>query len=248
MKIGDKNLVNYRRVKKILRCRIQLVNHKASSAPPWFSTALDFKSTSHQVKVQEAAINFQAWGEIGSGGIILVHGGAAHARWWDFIAPLLAPNTRVLAIDLSGHGDSERRDSYSLDLWAEEVMAVALAGGIGESPIIIGHSMGGLVGIKAGRNFGSEIAGVIAIDSPVRRLSPENVDAAVGKDFGALRVYESKEDIVGRFRTIPEQATLPFAQDYVASVSIREVSGGWVWKFDPNISRKASSQKVISIN
>ncbi|CAB4690322.1 unannotated protein [freshwater metagenome] len=200
--------------------------------------ALDSRPTSHRVSVQGALINSQAWGEVGNGGLILVHGGAAHARWWDFIAPLLAPNKRVLAIDLSGHGDSANRDAYSLDLWAEELMAVALAGGVKENPIIIGHSMGGLVGLKAGRDYGREIAGVITIDSPVRKISPENDGSGEGKQFGALRVYESKEDIVGRFRTIPEQATLPFAQDYVASVSIREVSGGWVWKFDPNISKK----------
>ena len=46
---------------------------------------------------------------------MLVHGGAAHSRWWDHIGPLLADGRLVVAIDLSGHGDSARRESYSLD-------------------------------------------------------------------------------------------------------------------------------------
>ena len=51
---------------------------------------------------------------------MLVHGGAAHSRWWDHIAPMLTEGWRVVAVDLSGHGDSDRRDHYSLDTWARE--------------------------------------------------------------------------------------------------------------------------------
>ena len=31
---------------------------------------------------------------------VLLHGGAAHAHWWDGVAPLLTPYGRVLALDL----------------------------------------------------------------------------------------------------------------------------------------------------
>ena len=62
-------------------------------------------------------------------GIVLVHGGAAHSRWWDHIGPLLAADRRVVAIDLSGHGDSGRRESYSFDAWAGEMLAVAADAG-----------------------------------------------------------------------------------------------------------------------
>ena len=54
-----------------------------------------------------------------------MHGGAAHAHWWSFLAPQLAKQYYVVAPDLSGHGDSGRRTSYPRELWAREVLAVA---------------------------------------------------------------------------------------------------------------------------
>ena len=61
--------------------------------------------------------------------------------------PRFAAEFRVLAVDLSGHGDSGHRDGYSLEQWTDEVMAVAEAGGIDGRPVVIGHSMGGFVTI-----------------------------------------------------------------------------------------------------
>lgn len=46
--------------------------------------------------------------------LVFVHGAAAQASWWDHVAPLLAADRRVTAIDLSGHGDSEWRPAYDM--------------------------------------------------------------------------------------------------------------------------------------
>ncbi len=86
-----------------------------------------------------------------------MHGGAAHAGWWDTTAPFLAAEHRVIAIDLSGHGDSDRRESYAIATWATEVVAVAAAES-DEAPIVFGHSMGGFVALTAGRDYGPLVA------------------------------------------------------------------------------------------
>ena len=54
---------------------------------------------------------------------------AAHSGWWDHIAPFLSRTHRVIAPDLSGHGDSDCRDAYDLDIWAQELLAVPAAAG-----------------------------------------------------------------------------------------------------------------------
>ena len=56
---------------------------------------------------------------------MFVHGGAAHAYWCTHVATQFASNYRIAALDLSGHGDSDRRDRYSLEKWTDEVIAVA---------------------------------------------------------------------------------------------------------------------------
>ncbi len=220
---------------------IEPVNHSIVSAVPnWFKAAIATVAECGEVTVAGVPISYRSWGERGQSGLLLVHGGAAHARWWDHIAPLLASGCRVVAIDLSGHGDSGRRPSYSLDLWADEVMAVVIDAGIAELPTIIGHSMGGFVTLRVASRYGAEIAGVVTIDSPIRAITPEEQAAAQHQAFGPLRVYSDRAEILKRFRPIPDQETLPYISRYIAETSIREVAGGWSWKFDPKIFGRAS--------
>jgi pimeloyl-ACP methyl ester carboxylesterase len=212
-----------------------LASVDAAQPPSWFRTAIDTPADVGATDVRGATITYRTWGAPGQAGIVLVHGGAAHARWWDHIAPLLAGGHRVAALDLSGHGDSGRRDRYTLDVWAEEVLAVAAAAGIEGPPVVIGHSMGGFVTLRAASIYGSRLAGAVAIDSPVRDLTLEEQAAREHLAFGPLRVYPSREAAISRFRPVPDQPVLPYIASHVARTSIRAVDGGWSWKFDPRI-------------
>jgi pimeloyl-ACP methyl ester carboxylesterase len=207
--------------------------------PEWFTKALATAPQERRVDVDGTTISYLAWGDPGPRGLVLVHGGGAHAHWWDHIAPLLALDRRVLALDLSGHGDSGRRDTYTLDAWATEVLAVAADAGLTEPPTVIGHSMGGLVTLRLASLFGTRLAGAVVIDSPVRNrdLTPEEMAARERRAFGPLRVYPSREDAIAHFRTIPPQETLPYATAHVAATSVRPApdGDGWTWKFDPRI-------------
>ncbi|HXP53600.1 MAG TPA: alpha/beta hydrolase [Streptosporangiaceae bacterium] len=209
------------------------------SAPEWFTKALASQPDARSVSVDGTSISYLAWGDPGPRGIVLVHGGGAHAHWWDHIAPLLAQDRRVVALDLSGHGDSDRRDSYSMTAWAQEILAVAADAGLTEPPTVIGHSMGGLVTLRLASRYGTRIAGAVIIDSPVRDrdLTPEEIAARERRAFGPLRVYPTREVAMTHFRTIPPQETLPYTAAHVAATSIRPTpdGDGWTWKFDPHI-------------
>ena len=80
-------------------------------APKWFSRALKHTPESSTVQVEGCPIRCLRWGDPDAPGIVLVHGGAAHAHWWSFLAPMLASAYNVVAFDMSGHGDSGRRDA-----------------------------------------------------------------------------------------------------------------------------------------
>jgi pimeloyl-ACP methyl ester carboxylesterase len=216
--------------------------------PQWFSRALAIEPDIGATEVAGTTIRYRAWGDRGQPGVVLVHGGAAHSRWWDHVAPLLAAGRRVAAMDLSGHGDSGRRTVYSLDIWADELIAVAEAAGIAGPPVLVGHSMGGFVTLTAARRHGAVLTGVLAIDSPVRELTPEEKAARDRQAFGPLRVYPSREEALKRFRPIPDEGpVLSYVVDYIAAESIREVPGGWSWKFDPKIfGRPALSPSLLT--
>ena len=209
--------------------------------PTWYQSAMCSPVECGTISVDGADVAYRAWGERGGDGIVLVHGGAAHARWWDHVGPFLAGRQRVVALDLSGHGDSGRRPHYSLDLWARETLEVAVHAGIAGTPTLIGHSLGGYVTLQAAMVFGSAITGVVVIDSPVRDTTPEEQAAFEQRAFGPLRIYPSRAAAIARFRPVPEQADLlRYVVAHVAATSICEVDGGWTWKFDPAIFTRTS--------
>src|SRR5947207_4958124 len=98
--------------------------HVMKEAPDWFKRAIATPYAEHTITVDGCPLRYLAWGDPGNPGLVLVHGGAAHAHWWSFLAPLLLQHYSVIAVDLTGHGDSGRRDAYPRRTWAEEVVPV----------------------------------------------------------------------------------------------------------------------------
>ncbi len=205
-------------------------------APPWFRTALNVPFTDDAVDVDGCSVHYLAWGRPGRRGLVFVHGGGAHAHWWTHIAATFGDDLRVLAVDLSGHGDSGHRSTYGLEQWTDEVMAVAAAGGIDGNPVVIGHSMGGFVTIATAARHAAHVSGVIVCDSPVTEPDPEIGAFRLKEAFGQPRTYETIEEGLRRFRTVPAQENyVDFVMDHVARRSLHQVEGGWQWKFDRQI-------------
>jgi pimeloyl-ACP methyl ester carboxylesterase len=199
-------------------------------APGWFTRALADAPEHRTVDVEGAAVHYRAWGDPAAPGLVLVHGGAAHSGWWDHVAPQLTSH-RVVALDLTGHGDSGRREVYDMHQWAREVVAVAAAEGLAR-PVVVGHSMGGWVAVTAGVEHGDAVTAVAYIDSPLNDQPPE--EARLAERRRPRRVHPTAEEALARFRTLPPQdVVLPYVREHVARESLREVEGGWTWKFDP---------------
>src|SRR5690349_24854381 len=112
-----------------------------ANAPDWFRRALAVPFEQGEVDVDGAAVRFLAWGEPGRRGLVFVHGGGAHAHWWTHVAARFHRDFRVVAIDLSGHGDSGHREEYGLEQWTDEVVAVARAAEVDGPAVVVGHSM-----------------------------------------------------------------------------------------------------------
>lgn len=218
-------------------------------APEWFRRALAVPTEAGEVVVDGATIRFLAWGEPDRRGLVLVHGGGAHAHWWTHVAARLAGDLRVVALDLSGHGDSDHRDTYSLEQWTDEVIAVVEAGRIVGPPVVVGHSMGGFVTIATAAVHSDRLAGAIVCDSPVTQPDPEIESYRLKEAFGTARTYASVAEAVARFRTVPPQPNyLDYVMDHVARRSLRAADGGWQWKFDRRVFEQfAGSMRGIAL-
>ncbi len=204
-------------------------------APEWFRRALLAPVTVSTVDVDGCPIAYRHWGDPGNPAVVLVHGGGAHSRWWDHVAPLLIHGRSVYALDLSGHGDSGRRPLYSFAQWAREILAVATLS-MREGPAaVVAHSMGGWAAIEAAALAGDDLKGIVVVDTPIRERSPEEDEARRQDAFGPLRLYPTVGEAMSRFHPVPNQPNLlAYVIDHVARTSMRQVPGGWMWKFDRN--------------
>jgi N-formylmaleamate deformylase len=117
--------------------------------------------------------------------IILVPGITSPAATWGFVAERLGRKFDTYVVDLRGRGLSEGGDQldYSLDACAADLVELADALSLANY-IVLGHSMGARIGIRAARNSKSRINRLILVDPPVtgpgRRPYPIDLDWLLG--------------------------------------------------------------------
>lgn len=183
------------------------------------------------IVVDDVDIAWERWSRTGAPRVVLVHGTSAHTAWWHHTVGWLADAYDVVAVDLSGHGDSGRRDEYDLDTWSREVLAIVdeVCGG---KAALVGHSIGGLVASGAAAIRPDAVSAMVLVDCIVSE--PEGV--ARPPTAGGGTVFPTVEDALGRYRLMPPQP-VPDVRvlTYVAERSLRPVDGGWTWKVDPAI-------------
>ncbi len=96
--------------------------------------------------------------------LIFIHGWSCDRSYWREQLPYFAKKNRVVAIDLAGHGESGlNRKAWTLDAFADDVAAVAAKLRL-KQVVLIGHSMGGSVIVKAAPKFPGQVIGLVTVD------------------------------------------------------------------------------------
>jgi len=212
-----------------------------SETPDWFWEAIETKSESSYVEVADCDVHYLSWSEPSENGLLFVHGHNAHAHWWDFIAPFFKDEFHTVALDLTGMGDSDHRDEYSSDLYAQEIIAVADATGMSRKTTLVAHSFGGMMALHTVRLHPERFSGLILVDSGVRH--PEDIeerDPSVDR-WSQAKIYPSREVAQSRFRLQPaQQCDNQYIVDHIARNSIEydDVEDGWAWKFDEELNSR----------
>ena len=95
--------------------------------------------------------------------VVLLHGLTFDRRMW---APMVdaLKGRRVLALDLPGHGDSCRRNSYDLRE-VVEVLHDAIRAAQVTRPVLVGHSIGGVLATMYASSY--PVRAVMNVDQPL---------------------------------------------------------------------------------
>ena len=203
--------------------------------PDWFWQAVDTEAESRTVEVEECDVAYRFYPSPGKPGLLLIHGMNAHSRWWDFIAPQLLDRYQVAAMDLTGMGDSDYRYEYSSSTYAKEIVAVMDDAGFDTNALIVAHSFGGYMSVKAVNLYPERFGGLVLVDSGIRHPDepvpdPPKMGGATGK------VYPDRESALMRFRLQPPQpCENEYILQYIAKNSLMRDEDGWAWKFDEDL-------------
>jgi pimeloyl-ACP methyl ester carboxylesterase len=176
-------------------------------------------------------MNKRTWGDKGKPPVILLHALACHSGWWNWVAPYLENDYYLIAPDLRGHGHSGWAESYRFEDYAADIEE--LAKGLNRPYAIVGHSMGGYVGLNiASRNVYPPSALLVCdmkVDSPEEELA--GLHKAAGR---SARTYETLEDAVAKYKLLPPQHNAPV--DWVTQVAEecfhQQKDGSWCERFD----------------
>ena len=104
---------------------------------------------SRNVVINHLRLHLLEWGEPDAPPLLLLHGGNQSAHSWDLVSLHLADRYHIYALDQRGHGDSEwaRDAEYAPDQMARDALALIAQEGVA-APIVVGHSMGGMVTMR----------------------------------------------------------------------------------------------------
>src|SRR5438874_10886686 len=104
--------------------------------------------------------------------LIFVHGWTCNADFWKDSYSAF-PGYRVIAIDLPGHGQSDKPQAdYSMAYFARSIEAVMKAAKIKQA-VLVGHSMGTPVIRQFYRLFPQETLGLVIVDGALKPFGPK---------------------------------------------------------------------------
>jgi pimeloyl-ACP methyl ester carboxylesterase len=189
-------------------------------------------------------LHYVDWGNDSAPPLLLIHGGRDHARSWDHLARALRPDFHVIAPDLRGHGDSDWSlgGSYSLPEYVYDLTRLPPLHGQG--PItVVGHSMGGMVGLIYAGTFPEQVGRLIVLDGitvlPNAAKAPAHERTL--KWIGQLEALEERTP--RRYGDLAEAAAQMQAHNPWLSPELalhlathgtkRNADGSFGWKFDP---------------
>jgi len=177
--------------------------------------------------------HFLDWGIEGESPLLLLHGGAQTAHSWDEVAPDLARDHHVLALDQRGHGDTDwapdgryRREDFVGDVRR------FLDDREWPAATIIALSLGGLNAIAFAATHPERVTGLIVVD-----VTP-TINEAGGKAIAAqlgMREFASFEEAVARAQAFNPLRSAENIRTRLGHALRQTADGRWAYKFDPGI-------------
>jgi pimeloyl-ACP methyl ester carboxylesterase len=136
----------------------------------------DTKSVKKTIKAEDGlSIVCEVRGK-GDTALIFLHGWCGDRAYWKNQVDKFATDYRIITLDQAGHGESGKdRKMWTVNSLAGDVEAIVKALDL-KRVILVGHSMGGPVGLLAAKRMPGKVVAVIGVDTL------QNAESTMPKD------------------------------------------------------------------
>ncbi len=131
--------------------------------------------------------------------IVFVHGWCCSRDNWRHQVAHFSPSHRVIALDQRGHGESDKPDQdYTIGGFVDDLAWFIGDRGL-DRPVIVGHSMGGVIAMNLARRHPDIARGIVMVDAPSTPLG-EELQAVLQGTLAAMQgdTYKQVATIVSR--------------------------------------------------
>ncbi len=160
--------------------------------------------------------------------LVVLHGLFGSGDNWHTIARRLESNRRVITADLRNHGDSPHSELFTFPAMAGDVVEL-LAERRLESADILGHSLGGKVGMELALSAPELVRRLIVVDIAPKRYRPHNVelrDAMLALDLHTIETRREAE------RALAERVPNRSVRLFLLKNLVHAEEGGFRWKLN----------------
>ena len=179
-------------------------------------------------------LSFLEWGIAGRPVLCFLHGGSAHAHWFDFVTPAFTERFHVIALDQRGHGESEWAEppAYATENFAADLLGFIDALGLSRVALI-GHSMGGHNAMSFAAWHPDRVSALVIVDSRPA-IPTDRLDRLRRRGERTLRPYPTREAAAQSFRLVPRETLAdPALLAHLGAAGVVERAGAWIYRFDP---------------
>ena len=173
------------------------------------------------------------WGDAPE--LVYLHGGGQNAHTWDSV--IVASGRPALAIDLPGHGHSDRRGDRDYSPWANAAAVAPVIEALASTAsAVIGMSLGGASLIRLAAESPHVVRRTVIIDvspsvnAPGRAMTPEQRGSVAL--IGGPPTYESFQAVFDATMALSPKRTPAGIRRGVRHNTVRLDDGRWAWRYD----------------
>jgi len=174
------------------------------------------------------------WGQPGRPALCFLHGGSAHAHWFDAVVPAFVDSFHIISLDQRGHGESDWAPDarYGTEQFASDLVGVMDHLGWAQM-VVVGHSMGGHNAMGFSAWHADRVRGLCVVDSRPS-LPAERLQAMHRRGHRGPRRHETLDSALRSFRLLPaETLAAPDLLEHLGRQGITQREGRFLYRFDP---------------